>query len=160
MARVQIKIEYINPFIIATVETVSTMCNIKPFRNGDLFLRKEAIVDLEEVVGVIGLAGGIKGAVLMSMKMEMALKLVSAFLMEEISEPNADLTDGFGEIVNIIAGAAAGKLSGLNMKLALPTVVIGEKKKLYAKQSTPWIVVPMQIAEWGNFTIEVSINEE
>jgi len=79
--------------------------------------------------------------------------------MEEIPEANNDLMDGFGEILNIIAGAAAAKLEGMQVNLALPTVVMGKNQQMHAKQGSPWVVIPMKFPEWGNFALEVSMEE-
>lgn len=153
------KIEYVNPFISGAISTFETMCGVTPIREGELELKKEGFVSADDLIGVIGLTGGLKGAVLMTMQTEVGLKLVSAFLMEEITDTNADLMDGFGEILNIIAGAAAAKLEGYNVKLAIPTVVTGQGQQIHSKQNSPWVVIPMKFPEWGPFKIEVSMEE-
>lgn len=153
------KSEQINPFIEATVNTFETMCGVKPSRNGDISLKKAGLIQTEDVIGVIGLSGGLKGAVLMTMQTEVAYKAVGAFLMEEINEVNADLLDGFGELLNIIAGAAAAKLEGYNVKLAIPTVVHGQGQQMFAKESSPWVLIPMKFPDFGSFNIEVSMEE-
>jgi CheY-specific phosphatase CheX len=153
-------IQHVNPFIAATITTSQTMCGVKPQRAGELQLKKNGFMDVEEIVGMIGLGGGIRGAVLLSMTVETAKKFVGGFLMGEIPDDENELTDGFGEIVNIIAGAAAADLAQYNIKLALPTVMMGQNKRIFAKESAPWVVIPMKFPEWGNFTLEVSITEE
>lgn len=153
------KIEYVNPFVDATVHTFKSMCGVEPERNGKLELKESGFISTYDLVGVIGLSGGVKGAVLMTMDLDVARKAVGAFLMEEIPDANNDLMDGFGEILNIIAGAAAAKLEGMQVNLALPTVVMGKNQQMHAKQGSPWVVIPMKFAGWGNFAIEVSMEE-
>jgi chemotaxis protein CheX len=153
------KIEYINPFIDATVQTFDSMCRVTPVRDGQLYVQNEGFVSNYDLMGVLGLTGGVKGAVLMTMSIEVGKKAVGAFLMEEITESDSDLMDGFGEILNIIAGAAAAKLEGLNVNLALPTVLRGEHQQMHTKQESPWVIIPMKFPEWGKFNIEVSMEE-
>lgn len=153
------KIEHVNPFVNATVDTLKTMCNVDAKRNGDLKLTKDGLVEANDIIGVIGLTGGLKGAVLMTMAVEVGQKMIGAFLMEEVNEINADLLDGFGEIINIIAGQAAGQLEGYNVKLAIPTVMVGKNQQIHAKQSNPWVIIPMKISDWGEFKIEVNMEE-
>ncbi len=153
------KIEYVNPFVEAAVTTFKSMCRVEPVRDGKLELREAGFINTYELIGVIGLTGGVKGAVLMTMDLNVGMKAVGAFLMDEIKEPNTDLMDGFGELLNIIAGAAAAKLEGLHVSLALPTVVIGQNQQMHAKQSNPWLLIPMKFPEWGKFNIEVSMEE-
>ncbi len=153
------KSEYVNPFVEATVETFETMCGTVPKRNGKLEI-KSGVFKTDDLVGIVGLSGNVCGAVLMAMSVETGLKSVSSFLGEEISEPDSDLMDGFGEILNIIAGAAAAKLSSFKIKLALPTVLLGQDQLLSGKQISPWIIIPMMFPEWGSFKIEVSMEEK
>lgn len=153
------KKEYINPFIEATVHTFKTMCRVTPTRDGNLELKNSGFMSAYELLGIIGLSGNVKGAIIMTMDLDVGYKAVGAFLMEEIKELNADLMDGYGEILNIIAGAAAAKLHGLKVNLAIPTVLTGKEQQIRAKQGSPWIVIPMKFPEWGKFNIEVSMEE-
>lgn len=154
------KIEHINPFINATIHTFKTMCQVTPVREGKLELNDDRLLKVEDMIGVIGLSGRLRGAILMSMETPIALKVISAFLMEEITEPTPDLMDGFGEILNIIAGAAAADLKGYDVKLAIPTVVTGKDQQVLSKTLSPWVIIPMKFPEWGPFKIQVNMIEE
>jgi CheY-specific phosphatase CheX len=153
------KIEFVNPFIEATIHTFKSMCSAEPVRDGKLELRESGFIEAYDLLGVIGLSGGAKGAAIMTMNLDVGCKVVSAFLMEEVKEPNADLMDGFGEILNIIAGAAASKLQGMRVNLAIPTVVLGNNQQIHAKHGSPWVIIPMKFPAWGKFNIEVSLEE-
>ncbi len=153
------KIEHINPFVDATIHTFKSMCGVEPLRDGKLELKENGFMSAYELLGVIGLSGSVKGAALMTMDIVTGQKAVGAFLMDEIKEPNADLMDGFGEILNIIAGAAASKLEGMRVNLAIPTVMLGQNQQIHAKHGSPWVIIPMRFPEWGKFNIEVSMEE-
>jgi len=152
------KIEYVNPFIEATVSTYQMMCELEPVRDGKLELKSEGFIDNYDLIGVIGLSGTVRGAVLMTMEVETGCEVVSKFLGEEIKEVNADLMDAVGEILNIIAGAAAAKLEG-KVDLALPTVLVGQGQQVHSKHSSPWVIIPMKFPNGGKFNIEVTMEE-
>jgi len=150
--------EVVNPFIQASVETFETMCDLVPVRDGKLQMRV-GVFGSYDLLGIIGLSGDVRGAVLLTMPIDTGQKLVSEFLGEPVTEVNSDLLDGLGELLNIIAGAAAAKLVGLQVRLALPTVFVGQGQRLSAKESSPWVVIPMQLPGMGPFNVEVSIEE-
>ncbi len=149
---------FINPFIDATVTTFDTMCGLKALRNGNLTL-EQGVFDTFDLLSIVGLSGKVRGAVLLTMPEEVGLSAVSAFLGEELSEVNAELLDALGELVNIIAGAAAAKLEDYEIKLSLPTVLVGRNQAMSGNEQVPWVVIPMRFPEHGEFSIEVSMEE-
>jgi CheY-specific phosphatase CheX len=149
-------IKYINPFIEATETTFRTMCAVDVERDGELSARKTGLTPVYNLIGTIGLSGAVRGAVLITMDTPVARKVVKKFLGESLITDN-DLTDGIGELLNIISGSAAAKLGKVN--LAIPTVMIGEKQKIHSLQYSPWIIIPMRFPDWGRFNIEVAMEE-
>ena len=89
----------------------------------------------------------------------MACRTVGMFLDKEIPEVDADVLDGIGEIVNIIAGAAAAKLADYKIGLGLPTVLAGKDHKMFADINTPWIIIPMKVEGAGNFELAITMEE-
>ena len=148
----------INPFIEATIETFETMCGVKPYRCGKLEVRAN-IMYVYDLVGVLGLSGTLRGAVLMTMPIPTGVKITSKFLGEEITDVKEELMDSFGEILNIIAGAATAKLDGQVVKLALPTVIVGKEQQILPIKERPWVVIPMFFHEYGKFNIEVAMQD-
>ena len=152
------KSEHVNPFVDGTINTFEMMCGVVPKRNGKLSVLS-GMIETFDLIGVIGLSGSIKGACLLTMPVDTGMKCVTSFLGEEVQEVNADLLDAYGELLNIIAGAAAAKLTGMRVNLALPTVLIGKDQHLSSKSKAPWVVIPMKFDDWGEFNIEVSMEE-
>jgi len=152
------KSELITPFIEATVTTCETMCGIKPVRNGALRLHED-LLKPDDLMGLLGLSGTVKGAVVMSLPIPLGLFVVGKFVGETITQSGPDLTDGLGELLNIIAGAAAAKIHGHSVTLALPTVMIGHGNVIRNSKVAPWVTVPMAFPEIGEFIIYVSITE-
>jgi len=152
------KSEHIIPFINATIETFDTMCGMTAKRNGKITVQ-QGTLPTYDVIATMGLSGTVKGAVMVTMSVEVACKTVGEFIGEEITEVCADLTDGIGEILNIVAGAAAAKLPDLKIKISLPTVLIGEHPMLAGNHEIPWISVPMCFPNGDKFNIKISMEE-
>jgi len=153
-----VKSVHVNPCIEATVNAYKTMLGIVPFREGELKIKK-GIFPVSECMGVIGLTGTVRGAMLIGMKEELACKTVSLFLGQNMNSVNEDVLDGIGEITNIIAGSAAAKLSDFKIGLGLPTVLLGKEYKMFSDINSPWIVIPMKTNEIGKFQIAITMEE-
>jgi len=152
------KSEHINPCIEATVDTYKTMLGSVPVRNGKLEV-KTGIFPVADCMGVIGLTGKVRGAMMIGMKEEVACKTVGMFLEKEISSIDADVLDGIGEIINIIAGAAAAKLADFKIGLGLPTVLAGKDHQMFSDINSPWIIIPMKTEEGGEFQVAITMEE-
>jgi chemotaxis protein CheX len=152
------KSEHINPCIEACVDTYKTMLGVTPVRNGKLEV-KTGIFPVSDVMGVIGLTGKVRGAMMIGMEEIMSCKTVGMFLEKDITEVDADVLDGIGEILNIIAGAAAAKLANFKIGLGLPTVLAGKEHKMFADLNSPWIIIPMKVEGAGNFQLAITMEE-
>src|SRR5690606_21185875 len=117
-----VKVEHVNPFINATIETFKSMvnCEAKP---GKVFLLKTGKVHFD-VSGIIGLSGGARGTVALSFPRITALKVVTSFGGMKVLALDDIVTDAIGELANIVAGAAKKHLSQYKISISLPTVVV------------------------------------
>jgi chemotaxis protein CheX len=147
-------VAYVNPFISSTLETFKTMMKIdvvpqKPAlkKNGD---------PMYDVSGIIGLSGNAQGSISLSFPKIVALKAVSAMIGSEIKIIGPEITDGIGEIVNIIAGNAKQNLTQYNLTISLPNVIVGKDHSVTAPSGIATIIVPFTSAI-GNFAMEVSL---
>ncbi len=150
------KVEYINPFLAATVAVFDTMLNCKLAR-GELYLKTGAQPQ-HEVSGVIGLSGKAQGIVVLGLSREAALSATEAMLQERPTAINGDVTDAVGELVNIIAGSAKAKLEHLELSVSLPTVITGKNHCVEFPTKVTPICIPFTSA-WGDVTIEVGLRE-
>jgi len=149
--------KHVNAFIEATLETFKSMCGVTFQRKGSVRKVGGEIVECDDLLAIIGLSGDIKGAVMISAPIEVGMKLVGKFLMEDINEINCDLMDGWGVLVNILAGAADAKIPEYKINLALPSVIFGKKAKFYAKAGNPFVIIPMEIKGIGPFAMGISM---
>lgn len=152
----KLSVEWINPFIQATEEILSTVAMINPKR-GKLALQKDSTVAYD-ISGIIGITGEAIGSIALSFPKKTALKVVSNFTGEEILGFDADTADAVGELTNMIAGRSKKIFSdkGIKLKISVPNVVIGKNHTISSPKGTPTIVIPFS-SEEGNFAIQVSL---
>jgi chemotaxis protein CheX len=151
------RVEYINPFLTATISAFDTMLGCKLIR-GTPYVKSGGRPE-HEVSGMIGLSGRARGTVVLSLSREAALSATAVLLQERPAEINADVTDAVGELTNIIAGSAKAQLDHLEMSVGLPTVITGKCHCVeFPKKVTP-ICIPFE-SDWGLITVEVGLAEE
>jgi chemotaxis protein CheX len=154
---VSVKVEHVNPFIKATLETFSKMLSVqiqmgKPRLKGDTNAT-------HDVSGIIGLSGDAKGAVALSFPLDTALDAVSRFIGEKVTEMNADVHDAIGELANIIAGAAKRDLTDFKISISLPTVVSGTGHQIYEARDVLSMLIPFSY-EGKTFDLAVTLKSK
>jgi chemotaxis protein CheX len=152
-----IKVEHINPFVSATVETFQSMMKIKVVP-GKIFLVKGAKLH-HDISGIIGLSGGAKGTITLSFPKITALKTVSAFIGEKIVMMDETVKDAIGELANIVAGAAKKDLVQYKISISLPTVIIGENHEVQGGKEVIPMAVPFE-SPLGSFCLIVGFQSE
>jgi chemotaxis protein CheX len=150
------QVKYINPFTKATVNLFKNFLevNIEP---GKPHL-KEDPYDLEEVSGIIGLAGETAGAVVMSFSRETAIAAVSRMEKTTYQALSRAVIDGVGELVNIIAGNAKKDLVDFRIDISLPGVVTGNSYQIHWPEGIPVVAVPFT-TDVGPLTVNVSLRD-
>lgn len=149
-----VKPEYINPFVLSTLDVFSTMLGCKLTR-GELSLNNN-FHPAYDISGIIGLTGRASGTVVVSLERAVSLAAVRAILGEMPDSINADVIDTVGELTNMIAGKAKADLAQLEMSLAIPTVVTGKNHVISYGSSAQTISIPYT-CEWGSLSVEVGI---
>jgi chemotaxis protein CheX len=153
-----INVDYINPFIEATINTFQTMVNVVPTRD-KVFLKGEG-EEVYGVSGIIGLGGEATGAVVLNFPEAVAIATVGRFVGEEVSTITSGVVDGVGELTNIIAGDAKNRLlqKGYKFEIGLPKIVTGRSYITAQNKAIPCIVISFN-SELGKFCIEVSLKK-
>ncbi|NLB64295.1 MAG: chemotaxis protein CheX [Fibrobacter sp.] len=147
------KAEHINPFLKSTIDTFDTMLKKKAVP-GKIFLRTKP--HNADISGVIGLSGDIRGAVVMAYPKQTAINVVSAFLGEEVTDFDEDVSDAIGELTNIITGYAKRDLTDLDLSISLPSVIRGANHLVDMPKNAPVVCIPFD-GDCGEFVIEVSM---
>ena len=124
------------------------------------YIREDIKNSFYFISGIIGLAGDTTGCIVISFPTNVALRVVSKFINEEIKQMNDDVKDAVGEMVNIIAGGSKQGLAkqGYHFKLSIPTVVTGNDHEISRPTDIPCIVIPFD-TEVGRFVVEISIKK-
>jgi chemotaxis protein CheX len=122
-----IDVEFLNPFVEGTVQTMKQMANLDCERTG-LGLSNDA-KSKGDISGTIGLSGDAEGFVSVSFSDGLARKIIAKMLMMEEGETVADedIQDGVGEFMNVVAGFAKAKLVDTehSFMLSIPNVIYG-----------------------------------
>ncbi len=145
---------YIKPFVVAAKNVFETMIDV-PFRLGKPTLKKGSEVPPHEISSIIGVSGTVNGSVVISLTHEIAFRLVSALIGDEVTELDEDCTDAIGEIANMIAGNAKTDFPSDKNNISVPSVVVGKHKVSYPS-GVPVITIPCILDE-GEMFIEVAL---
>lgn len=150
------QVKYINPFIQATSNLFTEYMGIP------LKAEKPHVLpdpqQLMEVSGIIGLAGETVGAVVLSFSRETAIAVVSKMAQTKFSALGAEVIDGVGELVNIIAGNAKQGLNEFRVEISLPGVVTGQSYQIHWPAGIPVVAIPFE-SELGKLSVNVSLRD-
>jgi len=129
-----LKEQFTNAVVASVQEAVEMMLSSKP----ELTDTNPDLSNLGGVICSIGFTGTLEGSIAISLSEEGSCKVVSKMLEMEINEINSDVTDGVGEIANMIAGGAKTRMTETqhNFEISLPTVIQGQDLKLTHTEDT------------------------
>lgn len=144
---------YIIPFIKSAKNVFETMFQM-PLNCGTPAIKTES-GPTYDVSAIIGFAGEIEGAVVLSFPEAIARRIVTLFTGAEVTSKE-DLSDAVGEIVNMVAGGAKAQFSGKKVSISCPSVVIGAGHVVHGKKDTIAVVIPAS-CDCGEFTIEIAM---
>lgn len=151
--------KYIQPFIDTSLNVFKDFLNTEIIADTPHFVSR---TDKDEwsISGVIGLTGEAQGAVVLSMKKDLALELTKILTMEEVTDINDDVIDAVGEIVNIIAGNVKKDLEEMfKLVISLPTIIQGESHSTFwaNPNNTRAICIPFTILNKHSFSLTVAL---
>lgn len=153
------KSQYVNPFLLATVNVIKTMAMIEPVA-GKPFVKndKEAIGD---VSGVIGLTGASKGSIVLSFSEGAICAIVGGMLGMEFESMNDDVKDAVGELTNMISGDARRRLAeqGVIFEAGIPNIVSGPHHTINSIAKGPVVAIPFDVAG-HKFVIEACFESD
>jgi len=149
---------YVEPFVEVTVNTFKEFVGIEIQPRHPHFLDPEKEFEWD-ISAVIGLSGAVKGAVIISMKSELAVKLTDMLAGEGHSEIDADVVDAIGEINNIIAGNIKPKVpNGDKIVISIPTIIKGKEHSIaWPSKQTRILCIPHKAFDNDIFHLMVAI---
>ena len=148
--------QYINPFLIASVKLFKDYLGLQA-EAGKPYLVADP-QHLDDVSGIIGLAGDTKGAVVLSFSRDTAVRIISKMAGQEYRTLSNEVLDGVGELINIIAGNAKQDLLDFRIEISLPGVITGNSYRIRWPEGIPVVAIPFT-TELGPFTVNVSLKD-
>jgi chemotaxis protein CheX len=156
----EMKVEYINPFIESVNDFFTTMLGSSVVR-GKIGVTSGAN-NPRDIVAIIGLSGPARGTVALSFPTNTALHIVNRLLGMELTVVDENVSDGVAEVVNIVAGGAKAKLvtdGGTPIDLSLPTVLRGNNFTVEYPLQSVWLEVPFD-SDLGDFCLRVTFESD
>jgi chemotaxis protein CheX len=148
-------VKFINPFVMAAQTVFKTMLSI------DATMGKPILKDVRatsgDVTGIMGLVGDKKGTIAISFTEGGAIFVFKTLIGDECSKIGPEVVDSIGELTNIISGQARKEFekAGINLKAAIPMVVVGHNVELNFITKIPIISLPFYFAVNNNGEKEV-----
>lgn len=155
-------VKIINPFIMATIEVIETMANIRPVRTG-LRIKQKNQCCFGDISGVIGFAGDITGSLAVSFPKDIALKIIGSMVGEDMDWESKIFREGVSEIANMVLGNTKGKIAqemDLLFNLSIPSIICGRNHYVTYPSNMQVIVVEFNVKDIGNFTLELCAKKE
>jgi chemotaxis protein CheX len=149
--------QYIQPFIDVCRHVFKDFVGVELSVGRPYFSDQKAVHNWD-ISAIIGLTGEARGAVVISMKKELALKITSLLTGSQHDKIDDDVADGIGEIVNIISGNVKKELEDeYRLIISLPTIVQGDWHHIrWPTAQTRIICIPFALGK-DNFTLSVAI---
>jgi len=152
---------YVEAFVEVTIST------FKEFVGVDVSPRHPHFLDSDQefewdISAVIGLSGMVKGAIIVSMNAELAIKLTDLLAGPGHSKIDNDVVDAVGEINNIIAGNIKPKIpNGEKIVISIPTIIKGKDHSIaWPTRATRILCIPHKAFENDIFHLMVAIELE
>ncbi len=152
-------VKLIDPFVASVIENLESFTGLKAQKKSvGVFNGNTPHMEISSIIGIIG---DLSGSAVISFPEDIALKVASGMLMDEIKEVNDDVKDAIGEFANIAFGKARNTIvdSGINIKISPPTIVLGKDHKIFFPPNTPVLEVQFE-TEMGDFYILIGLKEK
>ncbi|MDR0475853.1 MAG: chemotaxis protein CheX [Treponema sp.] len=150
---------FIEPFVEVTRATFKDFVGIEVSPRHPHYMEPEKVFEWD-VSSVIGLSGAVRGAVIISMKTDLAIKLADILVGPPHTEIDADVVDAIGEVVNIIAGNIKPKVpNGDKIVISIPTTIRGKELSIaWPSKQTRVLCIPYKVFENDFFHLLVAID--
>lgn len=115
----------------------------------------------DDIVASIGLTGEYNGTLSLYLPMQLGLKMAGWLMEEEYAEPNSDVYESVGEIINMIAGGLKNRLSPEDrdiFDLSIPIVISGTDKHIFHGKNMDILLVPIE-TDQGLFFVSLVLDK-
>ena len=119
------KAEFINPFLEATISVLKTMAFLEAIPGKPSMKKVNSSVG--DVSGIVGITGEAEGSLCITFSKECILFIISQMLGAQLKDINEEVKDAVGELTNMISGDSRRRLQevGYTFQGAIPSVISG-----------------------------------
>ena len=121
---------------------------IQPVKNGH---------HMFAVTAVVGLSGGLSGAISISTPEEAARKILQRMADIESERVDEFVRDAVGEVANVVGGKGKRDLSQYQLRLGLPQVIVGRDYAIFSPRWAQHYWIPLETA-LGPCTLDVGFD--
>jgi len=152
--------QYIQPFIKVCKKVFQDLVCLELDAKIPHFIDRNAVLEWD-ISGVIGLTGEARGAVVISMKQDLAVRLTAILSGKVHTSVDNYVMDAVGELINIIAGNVKQELEdAFRLVISLPTIVRGKEHIIkWPNTQTRIICIPFETSGSDTFTLSVALEE-
>lgn len=145
---------YLHAVIDATESVFETMMQLRPTAGPSRIMPNDPVT--ADATALIGLSGGLSGAIAIRASRETAQNLVNLFAGAYVEFDQPDFADALGELANMVAGKAKIKFPCRLIEISTPSVVTGMGHTVRRLSGVPAIEIPFE-SDAGPFTIDLMI---
>ena len=148
------KAEFVNPFLDATVSVLKTMASLDVVP-GKAYIKKGSSA-CGDVTGIVGITGEAEGSLCISFSKNCILDVISKWFGEEQKEINEDIKDAVGELTNMISGDSRRRLQNMGHTFhgSIPSVISGPGHEVKHITRAPILSIPFSL-NGNSFVVEV-----
>lgn len=153
MASVNVNVEHINPFLMASTKILKEMCQIdavigKPYIKTPSFFEDSLII-------LIGITGEMRGQAMIAFEKSIACDIASKMIMMPVTEMDELAKSAIGELGNMIMGNTATIFSTKGIAIDITPPTIGNGVISFTTSYASNICIPLVYE--SNKTIEIHI---
>ena len=150
--------KYIQPFIKVCINVFKEFAGWEAEARLPYFMERDEPGEWD-ISGIIGLTGEARGAVVISLKQDLAMNLTSVLTGNKYNKIDEDVIDAVGELINIIAGNVKQELEeSFSLIISLPTIVKGKEHSInWPDSQTRVICIPFVISKTDSFILSVAL---
>ena len=136
------KAEFINPFLEATISVIKTMAFVE-VTPGKPYIKK-GNSSSGDISGIVGITGEAEGSLCITFSKDCILGVIGRMFDEKLKEINDEVKDAVGELTNMISGDSRRRLQdlGYNFQGAIPSVISGPGHEIKHVTKGPILSVP------------------
>jgi chemotaxis protein CheX len=148
------RVEFINPFVKATVQLFRSRLGCELARRQ--LLRKTGRQPHQEVSGLVEVSGQAHGAVVWGLARPLALRVTEVLRQASVETLNEQVQGAIVELVQAIVAGAREELEQLELQVGPPRVVIGRHHTLPLDGEGDSIDIVFD-SPWGVIVVEVGL---